>query len=234
MPLDVLEIAAGTDALPLGQLKFCEQQPVLVQTTVESLLPLATQLEATLTANEFDRANRYHFSVDRQAFLARRGLLRLLLSDLLEQPADRIEIGIGSTGKPFLLNHSELHFNVSYSAGKLLIGFRQSKRIGVDVEVMRTLSERREMARQVFSKSDCATIEDARSCEQNKLFFRAWTRLESFVKATGAGLTDRSKIDFLSHTDSIEVSCGGVNWLTEDLELTRPFAAAVTLECPAG
>ena len=127
-------------------------------------------------------------------------------------------------------DHAELHFNISSSAGTLLMGFRQSKRIGVDVEVMRSLSERRQMARQVFSETDCAAIEGARSCEQNGLFFQAWTRLESFVKATGTGLTNRSKNDFLSHTDSEEVSWGGVNWHTEDLELAKPFAAAVTLE----
>ena len=58
------------------------------------------QLERVLSADEKERASRFHFERDRKRFVAGRATLRNLLSRYLRIQAEQIQFSYGTEGKP--------------------------------------------------------------------------------------------------------------------------------------
>jgi hypothetical protein len=59
-------------------------------------------LAALLASEEAERASRFHFARDRDAFAAARGILRTLLGGYLAEPPEQIRFAYGEFGKPSL------------------------------------------------------------------------------------------------------------------------------------
>ncbi len=94
--------------------------------------PGLTDRAAVLTAEERERAERFHQAVHRRRFLARRVVLRLRLAEYLDREPSRIELAFGPKGKPYLPG-GELELNLSHSFDRALIGFSRQP-LGVDIE----------------------------------------------------------------------------------------------------
>ena len=76
--------------------------------------------ESFLSADELDRANRFHFTADRTHFIVARGLLRNLLAAYLGINCAELRFSYGAKGKPFLLldGRTQINFNLSHSHGR--------------------------------------------------------------------------------------------------------------------
>src|SRR5437660_12909657 len=59
-------------------------------------------LMQVLSAEERERAGRYHFEADRKRSIIGRGLTRLLLAHCLREPAERLRFTYNAFGKPAL------------------------------------------------------------------------------------------------------------------------------------
>src|SRR5262245_29954900 len=59
-------------------------------------------LQQTLSTDELDRAERYHFPNDRQRFIAARGVLRAILGRYLKVEPSQIHFCYNAYGKPAL------------------------------------------------------------------------------------------------------------------------------------
>src|SRR5437868_245025 len=70
-----------------------------------------------LSAEERERAGRYHFEADRKRSIIGRGLTRLLLAHCLREPANLLHFTSNAFGKPALASErlGHLQFNVSHS-----------------------------------------------------------------------------------------------------------------------
>src|ERR1700737_4895525 len=99
----------------------------------------------TLSRGEKDRANRFLRVEDRALFALTRGTLRRLLSEATGVAADKIAFAEGPYGKPCLVGTHGPHFNVSHSGSWALIGFSDSRDIGVDIELMRAAGGERDL-----------------------------------------------------------------------------------------
>ena len=88
--------------------------------------------------------------------------------------------------KPFFPEHPELYFNLSHSGKRALciIGDQEN---GCDVETARAY--RPEIAERFFGPSDREYLENAPEAERDAVFCRLWTLKESFMKATGLGMS---------------------------------------------
>ena len=93
-------------------------------------------------------------------------------------------MGEGKHGKPFLLEHPQIQFNISHCKNAVLCGIG-SKPLGVDVETIRPMRER--VLRRVLTASEQQEILQSESPEL--CFLRFWTLKESFVKALGVGIS---------------------------------------------
>jgi 4'-phosphopantetheinyl transferase len=157
----------------------------------------------TLSRGEKDRANRFLRVEDRALFALTRGALRRLLSEATGVSADKIAFAEGPYGKPCLVGTHGPHFNVSHSGCWALIGFSDSRDIGVDIELMRAAGAELDLARSFFSAAEYRSLEGLDREMLLSSFYRIWTCKEAVLKAHGAGITEHLK-DF-----SVELSENG-------------------------
>lgn len=161
------------------------------------------------TAGELARAARFRFDAPRVQYLRSHGALRAILGKLTTA---RLDFAVAEGGKPYLPNESRLKFNLSHSHEMALVGAALDVEIGVDVEHRRPMPDYVAMAERFFPPSEAAAVEDERD------FFRRWTRIEAAVKATGVGLY------------GLGVEATG-EWTVVEIDAGEEYAAAVALPC---
>jgi 4'-phosphopantetheinyl transferase len=198
-----------------------------------------TQLASVLSDDEINRADRFHFPHHRRRFIAAHGLVRLILGNYLDRAPGSVHLLRGLKGKPYLEKIAigpSLCFNLSHSNDLAMVGITLDRRIGVDVEHIRPLSNLESIAGRYFSKDEIHGILNAPANEREQLFFHHWTMKESYLKATGAGLSglqgiqithDKSGID--SRT-AIVIDQSNQSWFIEQFQLTLGYAASVAVE----
>lgn len=87
-------------------------------------------------------------------------------------------------GKPFLLGHPEISFNISHSRHCVAVALNEEGEVGIDVECRRRCPQ--ELIRKVCNEAELETIslsEDSEMC-----FLKFWTRKEAYLKMTGEGI----------------------------------------------
>ncbi len=149
-------------------------------------------LQQLLSAEELARAQRFHFERDRQRFVVRRGVVRLLLGRLLQRDPAALRFDIGPNGKPAIsaeMNPLDLRFNTSHTGDWALIGTVIGHELGVDIEAIRPEVDMAGIVARFFGPLERAEWQSISAEEQPYAFFNAWTRKEAVIKATGEGLS---------------------------------------------
>jgi 4'-phosphopantetheinyl transferase len=181
---------------PFLQAGWLDQGCADAPTVWEAQLPLAPEIEsrllALLSADERSRLGRLQLRADQQRFLAGRSLLRLLAGAHLRIPPERIEFGCGEHGKPFIRASKTCHFNISHSGELILLAFDNAREVGVDVEQMRMDADLEMVAKEILPGNEFNAWLGLEPEERCRKFFHEWTRRESAIKATGAGMVLRS------------------------------------------
>lgn len=149
------------------------------------------ELTRSLSADEIDRADRFHFQQDQQRFIAGRGVLRDILGRYLHIPASAIAFDYGPYGKPGLAKTfgHPLRFNISHSGGRALYAVTYERAIGVDIERINPTVEYQQLAARFFSPTEYQNLCGLPPELRLVAFFACWTRKEAFVKAYGLGLS---------------------------------------------
>ena len=165
------------------------------------------QMVAALSEDELVRANNFRDSLLRDRFVAGRFCLREILGRELDMPSNKISFSIESNGKPVVSNSPTSpnqggHFSFSRSQQHALIGHSASRRIGVDIERVRSLPDMELMAGAIFSEHQLLEWQSLVLAERPLGFFRGWTRKEAVVKVDGRGISDGVR--------HIEVPFGGI------------------------
>ena len=196
--------------------------------------------ERTLNPDERLRADRYRFEADRRRFVARRALLRLLLSRYTGIAPAELEFSYGHAGKPELarrLGPADIRFNASHSSGLALFVIARGRRVGVDVETLRPLPDLDEVARACLTAHEYATLQSLPPNRRNGAFLTAWTLKEAFVKATGDGLTlspERIEVTFdpdgAATLSAVDGNRHAAAWSLRTLPTGRAHAGAVAVE----
>ena len=143
-----------------------------------------------------EAAARFRLRADRVRSYAAELLLRKALADRgvsSKPPSDRgicgseLRYGFSGHGKPYLTAPEAIPFNLSHSGDYVMCAVSDEE-IGCDVEQIRAMDP--EIARRFFHPAEYEAISSAPTPElANDLFFRYWTLKESFLKATGLGIT---------------------------------------------
>lgn len=150
------------------------------------------RLFATLTQDERDRANRFHFKRDRSHFINARGVLRNILGRYLDAPPGALRFEYTKYGKPSLIEEFRgpaLSFNLSHSKDVALFAFSAGRDLGVDVEWIRPDVADEQIAERFFSEQEVNTLRQLEASAQAEAFFNCWTRKEAYIKAIGEGLS---------------------------------------------
>jgi 4'-phosphopantetheinyl transferase len=144
-----------------------------------------------LAADERERAARFASEQARGRYVVARATLRTILGAYLECDPAAVRFRYGLWGKPELVSRfggKDIQFNVSHSAGLGLCAVTRGRRIGIDVEQMRTLRDAESIAARFFSPRERTAIDSLPEGQRQAAFLSCWTRKEAFIKATGEGL----------------------------------------------
>ncbi|MBC8769913.1 4'-phosphopantetheinyl transferase superfamily protein [Arenibacter sp. BSSL-BM3] len=142
-----------------------------------------------LSEDEKIRAGKYRFTQDQHMFIKARAVLRILSGHYLQKDPIHIRFKYGAYGRPYFQDENSLLFNVSHSEGKAIIGFGKFTEMGTDIEKIKSDFNVLDIAGKFFSQSEIKSLTEIPKEEQNRAFFRCWTRKESFIKAKGDGLS---------------------------------------------
>jgi 4'-phosphopantetheinyl transferase len=154
---------------------------------------VAARLGQLLSRDEYARADRFHFEIDRQHFIVARGYLRTILSRYIGIAPAGIRFSYADHGKPRLASPigqtQPLHFNLTHSAGLALYAFTRVGEIGIDLEHIRPDFSGEDTARRFFSSTEVTCLSKLPESARHEAFFNCWTRKEAFIKAKGTGLS---------------------------------------------
>ncbi len=130
--------------------------------------------------------NRLHRAIDRQRASLAYQLLREALWEGW-QIDDEGPWGFGAEGKPYLLQHPDIHFNLSHcpEAAACVVA---NHPVGIDVESIPCELDI-ELLEHIFHPEECGLILHA--AKPTEEFARLWTRKESYLKYLGCGLVEQ-------------------------------------------
>lgn len=167
-------------------------------------------LRRSLSAEERERSARLAFDERRARFDAAHGLARWILGTYAGRRPEELRFSVGPHGKPHLKGRDSadtaLDFNMSDSAGHLLIGITQGAALGVDLELLRPVKDLEGIAGRFFAPAEVERLQAVPAAQRARAFFECWTRKEAFVKAVGDGLQiplDSFEVTFGSHPPSL-------------------------------
>ena len=140
-----------------------------------------------LSVDECERVARYRIDKPKRQFAICRAALRSILADYLCIAPHEVRFQIGANGKPILAGNSAIHFNVTHSGNFALVAIA-TRRVGIDIEVMREVSNRDGLVERFFGLEEKETYRTLIASQRNQGFFRAWTCKEALMKAVGTGL----------------------------------------------
>jgi 4'-phosphopantetheinyl transferase len=149
-------------------------------------------LQHTLSADEVQRAARFHFPRDRRRFTVARGVLRDILGRYLGVPPSDIEFRYSAYGKPALadgFDTAAVQFNISHSHEMALFAVTRDREIGVDIEYLGREVRGEDIAERFFSVHERTVLRALPAVAKHQAFFNCWTRKEAYIKAHGEGLS---------------------------------------------
>jgi 4'-phosphopantetheinyl transferase len=150
------------------------------------------ELSESLSADERERAGRFHFRRDREHFTVARGALRSILGLYTGVAPRLLRFSYDEYGKPSLCGEAgvaPLRFNLSHSNELALYAVARGRAVGIDLEYVRAEFAGLEIAERFFSPCEVSALRALPPGERAVAFFNCWTRKEAYIKARGEGLS---------------------------------------------
>ena len=163
----------------------------LIDEEIQLLLPF-------LSKEEKERAYRFKFEKHQRRYIAARGSLRKILAGQLNLKPAEIDLIYSKTGKPLISedqNKKNILFNLSHSHELAVIALTLNKQVGIDLEYLTDKKDLLGLAKRFFTNKEYEIIFSLAKDKQNEAFYRAWTRKEAYLKATGEGISGIEKIE---------------------------------------
>jgi 4'-phosphopantetheinyl transferase len=146
----------------------------------------ATQM---LDAEENDRLARFLHIEDRMSYLAAHAGARLLLGNLMDQPAAALRFESSAHGKPILVARpANLDFSLSHARGAVAVAAARVP-VGVDIEPLREIADMDSISEIALAAEEREVLCSVPAALRSRLFLRYWTLKEAVLKAAGLGFT---------------------------------------------
>lgn len=149
-------------------------------------------LRKMLSEDEICRAFKYHFDSDRERYIIRRGMLRVILSHYLYEDAHKIMFAYNSFGKPEIsesLNPYQIKFNLSHSGDFIVFAITSDQNVGIDVEYIRPIDDMTSIINRFFTSTEKMTFRTMPDSRKVEAFYKWWTQKEAVMKAIGTGIS---------------------------------------------
>ncbi|HVA15057.1 MAG TPA: 4'-phosphopantetheinyl transferase superfamily protein [Stellaceae bacterium] len=186
---------------------------------------------AFLDEGEIARAARFRFERDRNRYIVRHGILRLLLADRLACAPAALRFAANAYGKPSLVGGGA-EFNLSHSHGIALIAFSRDVALGCDIELQDARFLAENIPERLLSPAELHELRARAPADQVVAFFDGWTRKEAYIKARGLGLSlplDSFDVS-LAPGARPELHRGCAGWSARSVTPAQGFSAAIVAE----
>ena len=144
-----------------------------------------------LSNNEIERVNKIRVEKKKHQHIITKGMIKKLLSNILNKDPYKIELLYNTHGKPFInekYNGSSVEFNTSHSGEYALIAITLDNKIGVDIQKIKPEVDFKALSNRFFSNDEKHELMKLDEHKQQDAFYLGWVRKESFIKATGMGV----------------------------------------------
>lgn len=143
-----------------------------------------------LSPDELNKVERYrHLKAQNNAIITRAFVRSILALYTDQQPKD-LSFTVTKNGKPELINTDlPLRFNISHNDHMIICTVCLNNDIGCDVENLNRKISVESIAKRYFSSAEYHSLRTLSEQHQRSRFFEYWTLKESFVKATGMGIS---------------------------------------------
>jgi 4'-phosphopantetheinyl transferase len=147
-----------------------------------------TQALAWMTPDERARFDRFRHDQDRMMFALGRAMARTLVGRTLGIAPGAWRWREGPHGRPEIDSPAtDLHFNLSHSAGLVVCALARGRSVGVDVEHLDRRAPDRAIVPRYCAPAEAADVE-ARGEAWPARFLQYWTLKEAYLKARGLGI----------------------------------------------
>jgi 4'-phosphopantetheinyl transferase len=185
-----------------------------------------------LSTSERVRAGRLKRAQDRERSLEAHCAIRRILALQLGVDPGGLEFDATAVGKPFLARSAQnLEFNLSHSGHHGLIAVAKDRSVGVDIEVLRPISDLLGTALQIATPREAKLLKQLPTSQAHSTFFDLWTRKEAVLKAFGLGfLVDPREVEVGIRPSRSYVNFDGRIWTVESLAISSSVTAAAAIE----
>ncbi|MGN6367483.1 MAG: 4'-phosphopantetheinyl transferase family protein [Phycisphaerae bacterium] len=193
-------------------------------------LDVFESLSAFLTTQEREQFLKFKMPQKRVEAVLSRAMLRERLSHFTGIAPQQLPITYNPHGKPSV-EGSNVHFNISHTAGYILLGIGRDHELGVDIESPRQNLEHENLARRFFTPGEHAALLAIPAENRVNAFFRCWTRKEAILKAMGRGISaglDTFEVPLHPAFAPMQVH----PWILHDLPVPNTHIAALATQCP--
>ena len=151
------------------------------------------QYEDVLSASERERYSLFHFEHNRLEYLVAHALVRNTLSRYAPIEPRDWSFKYNRYGRPEIADGGDgtlgLRFNLSHTKELVACIVTTALDCGVDVEYERPLDDLMQLACNVFSTNEQASLRSLPRELQLGRFYTLWTLKEAYIKARGLGLS---------------------------------------------
>ena len=177
---------------PPVALRLAENDLHVWRTRLDQPGPVLEALLATLSAEEIERADRFHYPGGRENYIVGRGVMRSILGRYLQIEPARLAFAYTSHGKPFLADGCgtiPIRFNLAHSGRLVVYAVVVGRDVGIDIEKNRPDFAGQRIADRFFSPREAYTLRTLPKEQREEGFLNCWTRKEAYIKARGEGLS---------------------------------------------
>lgn len=226
------------------EVSVCTRLPPLVENRVTLFLSCTDRIDPKLLSHyrtwlsdmELARLERYRFENKRREYLVGKALTRVVLANYCDcRPAD-LQFTYNAYGKPLLLSPHGLHFNLSHVGGVNVLSVSRSGPVGVDIECLGSGRANLAIAERWFNAVEYRNLLQHDSTHQHEAFLHLWTLKESFLKASGEGLTGSLAGTYFEVSSGIiqvrfasESNLSGLNWHFHLFRVLHSYICAVSV-----
>ena len=170
-----------------------------------------------------EKADKYRFMKDKACSVGAWGLLQYALSQM--NIKDDTDVIYNEFGKPFLKNHKDIFFSLSHSENMVMCAI-SDEAIGCDIQIVEDRNDNiRGLAKRFFAAGESEYIESLPDDEAKDAFYRIWTVKESYIKATGEGLSrDLASFEVKFEKDIIKI--GNEEYFCHEINDMEGYKAA--------
>lgn len=152
----------------------------------EAFEEIKDQLLLRIPENSRERVLSYKKVMDQQRTLFGELLIRAYATHRLGLKNNEIHLIKEEKGKPVLKGFPHFHFNISHSGDWVVSAFASTP-VGIDIEKIGTPNLN--LAARFYSEQECEDLLSKPAIHQPDYFYSIWTGKESYLKATGKGIT---------------------------------------------